>query len=325
MTAHTTIEDFAPIDPKVYVVSLPPEFMGDEFSYWRRALMGDIPPSSDGDIQTGYYRASRKGRDIDSAITFWRDSHTAEWRCHMDGQEFDIHKARVIWNYCRVNPITHLEYGYRVRNGRFPNDSAVLIGHNAMPPEDTIESILERIDDLAREAERMIAAGEAPNKNVADQASDLSNTFAELEKKADALRVAEKAPHWDACQAVDGKWKPLIEKAATLKRRLKLIVVTPWLNKRREEADRAAALAIASGNTTPADERETITAGSSKRSTALRTQIRGEITDYPAFIAYLIENNNPKLRECAQSLADSFAKAGVEVAGMKINKTKVAA
>ena len=139
--------------------------------------------------------------------------------------------------------------------------------HNQAPPDDTPEAITQRLDDLAREAERLIAAGAASDQATADQASDLGNTFGELEAKTEALRIAEKQPHIEAGRAVDGKWVPLRDRAEDLKKRIKAVVVTPWLTKRKDETTKAAADAIATGAAIDTVATPKVTAGSSKRST----------------------------------------------------------
>jgi hypothetical protein len=64
---------------------------------------------------------------------------------------------------------------------------------------------------------------------VCDQASDLANLLGLLEKKADDLRAAEKAPVLQQTRDIDGKWKPVIARAKSAKVDLKRVVIEPWL------------------------------------------------------------------------------------------------
>jgi hypothetical protein len=297
--------------------------MSDEWTWWQNALVGVVAPIHDGDPQTGYYRIRRKGRDGFLPVAYWKDAKSGEQRCHMDGQDLDLQRGMEIWPFASKQPVTHEAYWKRLNTGKWPDESAAVVGHNAAPLDDSTAAIAERIADLAREAEKLIAAGAAPSQEISDQASDLANTFGELENKVTALHRAEKQPHLDAGRAVDTKWFGLRDKAADLKRRLKAAVVTPFLTKKADEVAKANVAAIASGTAPEALPQQRLTAGSSKRQTALRTQTSAEVTDWPALLAAL--KDHPDIREAAQRVANASAKAGVELPGMKIIKTKVAA
>ena len=78
-------------------------------------------------------------------------------------------------------------------------------------------------------------------------ASDRASTFGEIEKKIEELRTAENKPHVDAQSAINSKWRPLKERAADLKARLKAIVVTPFQIARDQKQKAEAAAAIAKG------------------------------------------------------------------------------
>ena len=55
----------------------------------------------------------------------------------MDGEEFDVDRAREIFNYCKMRPITAEAYGERVRTGTWKNNNDAVIGHNQAPVEDS--------------------------------------------------------------------------------------------------------------------------------------------------------------------------------------------
>jgi hypothetical protein len=191
-----------------------------------------------------------------------------------------------------------------------------VIGHNLAPAGDSIEAITERLEDLAREAEKLIAAGAATSQDLSDQASDLANTFGELENKVAALHKIEKEPHLEAGRAVDRKWFGLRDRAADLKKRLKAIVVTPWLVKRKAEVEAAAVKAIAAGTDPAALPQQRTTAGSSKRQSAIRTYYRAEIEDR----AKLLDNlrDHPEVIACIQRIADAAAARKVALPGCKV-------
>lgn len=290
--------------------------MNDPWKWWRDALAGKVAPIQDGEPQTGYYRVRRKGREGFVPVAYWRDTQSGEQRCHMDGQDFDAQRALEIWPYASKNPVTVEAYGERVRTGKWPDESAAVLGHNQGPPADDLSSIQDRIEDLAREADRLIALGAASDEASCDQASDLANTFGELESKADKLRADEKAPHLEAGRHVDAKWRPIVDRAAELKKRLKAIVVTPFLRRKEQERQQSAAKAIAAG--TPVEQLPEVrtTAGSSKRATALRTHYRAEIEDRAKLLEHLREH--PAVISCIQTIADGAAKQKIALPGCRI-------
>jgi len=294
-----------------------------DWTWWQNALIGKVAPIHDGDPQAGYYRGKRKGQPVDSAIAYWMDTKTGAQRCHMDGKDYNEQRALEIWPYVSKHPVSIEAYGERLRTGKWPSDNEAVVGHNSAPVDGTIEAMAERLDDLAREAEKLIAKGAATKSDEADQASDLANTFSEMESRANRLREDEKSPHLEAGRAVDGKWRPLIDRASDLKKRLKLIVVTPFLRRVDEvkQAEQSAAIAV---GVAPEDLPQVrTTAGSSKRSTGLRTFRRAEITDKALLIAHLSEH--PDLIACIQKIADGAADKKISLPGCKLVEEKRAA
>lgn len=298
----------------------------DPWEWWRNALNGVFGTMHADEPQQGYYRSRRKdkhtGQVTFQPVAYWYKDD-GSMRCQIGGKEIDDMTAREAWPYVSRRPITY-ELFTAVRKGEpWPDLNDVVIGHNNAPVDDSIEAIQERIDDLAREAERMLKAGAATEQATADQASDLANTFSELQNKIINLHKVEKQPFLDAGRTVDGKWFGLRDRADDLKRRLKAVIVTPWLTKRNAEAQALAAAAIAIG--TPIDSLPEVrtTAGSTKRSTGLRTQTVAEVSDWIALLTHLQEH--PDIRAAAQKVANASAKAGIDLPGMKSVKSKVAA
>jgi hypothetical protein len=295
----------------------------NNFTNWKRLLAGEPLAIDANEPAPGYYRVRRRGRDGYIPVAFWRDTKTGELRCHVDGADISEQRAIEIWPYAAKNPVSSDDYLERIRQGKWPGEHDAVIGHNMAPVDDAPEAIGERIEDLVREAEKLIKGGIALTQAACDQASDLANTLGELEGKCNKLHGVEKAPHLEAGRAVDRKWFPLRDYAADVKQRLKRLVVTPFLRKKDEEATRAAIAAISSGAAPETMPQSKITAGSSKRSTALRTQTSAEVFNWELLIVALMEH--PTIKEKAQEIANASAKAGIELPGTKIIKTKVAA
>lgn len=320
----------------------PQSVQSDPWWWWNEAMQGRFHPLGDGELVWGYFRAKRKGAEVDSGVAFWQDSKSGEWRCHMDGQDFDIDRAREIFNYCKARPVSVEDYGTRKRTGMWPGDNEAVIGHNRAPVDDTPEAISERIEELVREAKRMIEAGGATEKDIADQASDVANALGELATRATDLHKVEKAPILEAGRAIDAKWFNLRDLASDWKAKLKLVVVTPFLKAQqekvaeqqriaREAAERAAAAAVAQGENPAVAAAKAMaenpvprnTAGSSKRSTGLRNVTSANVTDWVALLTHL--SDNEKVREVAQKIADAAAKQGLALPGCEIIKDQRAA
>ncbi|MCL2452076.1 MAG: hypothetical protein FWD08_00250 [Alphaproteobacteria bacterium] len=298
----------------------------DGWEWWRDALEGRFGPIDANNPQCGFFRSRRKNKQTGEVtyapVAYWYDKD-GKLHCQIDGVDIEETTALEAWPYVSRRPISY-ELFRAVRNGEpWPDENSVVVDHNRAPVDDSIEAIAERIDDLAREAERMLKSGAAQDQAAADQASDLANTFSELQGKIDNLHKVEKQPFLDGGRAVDKKWFGLRDRADNLKRRLKAVIVGPWLSKKNEEAQAAAAAALAKG--TPPEQLPEVktTAGSSKRSTALRTVATAEVTDWIALLTHVQEH--PDIRAAAQKVANASAKAGIELPGMKIVKTKVAA
>ena len=292
----------------------------NDFSNWERLLAGERLPIDVNEPWPGYYKTrGREGRFV--PVAFWYVG--GNLRCRVDNVEVLPERAQELWPFASKAPVRYEDYIARIETGKWLGEHEAVINHNAAPPDDSVDALAERLDDLAREAEKMIAAGAAPSDAVSDQASDLANTLGEIENKARDLHKREKEPHLEAGRLCDRKWFPLRDRAEELKRRLKLVVVTPWLRKKSDEAQKAAVAAISTGTAPEVVPQARLTAGSSKRATALRTQTTAKVVDWGALLAAL--KDHPEIHETAQRIANASAKAGVALPGTEIEKTKVAA
>lgn len=304
-------------------ISIIPE---DPWAWWTNALQGVFGEISADDPKTGFYRSRRKDKQTGEVtfapVAYWyKDDGTL--RCQIDGRDVPELDAREAWPYVSRRPITH-ELFTAVRAGApWPDLNDVVIGHNQAPVDDTDAAIAERLDDLAREAERMLNAGAATDQAMADQASDLANSFGELQNKVIGLHKSEKQPSLDAGRAVDTKWFGLRDRADELKRRLKAVVVNPWLNKKSQEADVAKRAALQAGAPLESVAETRVTAGSSKRSTGLRTYYFAEITDRAALFESLKEH--PEVVALIIKIANAAATKQVALPGCVVKSEKRAA
>lgn len=293
----------------------------NDWAPWRALLRGENIARDPNTPFTGYYRMKQGSEWV--PVAYWYDSTDGHLRCQRGKRELHEHDAVDMWPYVSRHPVTPEAYETALATGQWPDEHPAVVGHNRAPVEDDWEAIRDRIEDLTREAGRLIEAGAATTDDAVNQASDLAQTLGELEARAVSLHQIEKAPHLEAGRAIDKKWFGLRDLAADFKRRLKAAVITPWLTRKAEQAQAEASKAIASGTAPEALPTVRTTAGTSKRSTALRTQTSAEVTDWQALLYALHEH--PDLRETAQKIANASAKVGVALPGTKIVKKQTAA
>jgi hypothetical protein len=282
--------------------------MSDPYAYWRAGCRGTPMPASADDPQPGYYRrVSKIGSD--DAVAYWLED--GNLRCMVNGTHYQEPASIEIWTWVCDKTVEEVDYLFRRKHGRWPNENEVLLGHNRPPDDSSVEALVSVLDALRAEAHRILRGGAAKSQDEADQASDIANELMEVAKQAEALHKAEKAPVLAEGKAIDKKWFVVRDAAADLKDELRLCVITPFLGLLRRNAEAALRQAVEEGRPPPPETR--VVAGSLKRTTALRTTVSARITDYPAALAHF--SDYPEIRDQVQRLADRAARAGVSVPG----------
>lgn len=307
----------------------------DPYDFWRRRLSGETVAIQDGEPQAGFYRVRSRDKTTWRPVAYWFADGLL--RCRVDGADIDEQRANELWLYASKNPIAHETYEAVIAGGSWPDlhDAASEDRRNFRDGDndESFEAIKDRIDDLAREAEKLIKSGGAKTQEEADRASDLANRLGELWNKADDARKAEKKPHDDAAAAVQEKWRGVLI-AGSIYKQIKAVVVTPFLaelDRRRKaaeaEARKAAEQAAKDGAPAPPPPPAAsapVKAGSGgRRSVALRTVKQVEITDRAALLAYFADGQ--AMTEFLQTCAEKAVRAGVTPAGVTITETQVAA
>jgi hypothetical protein len=206
---------------------------------WERRLAGDVIAIIDGEPDYGFYRVRSRDKLSWRAVAYWY-AEDGGLRCRLDGRDLDEQRANELWSYASQHPITHELYKAVIAGEPWPDLNPEVTRSNQAPDDNSFEALQERIDDLAREAERLMKAGAAKTQDQADQAADVANKLAELRGKAERQRVREKEPHLGEARAVDDKWRPIIG-AADIYARLKDAVCKPWLAAQKAAKDRAEA------------------------------------------------------------------------------------
>lgn len=307
----------------------------DQYSFWRRRMAGEVVPIHDGEPQAGFYRLV--GKDgYSQPVAYWFGKE-GDLRCRIGNKDVNEQTANERWPWASKKPITHEVYKAVIAGGPWPDQHEGVTRDRAnsdgAPADDSFEGLKDRIEDLARDAETLIAAGAAADQSAADRASDLANRLAELQKTADAARKIEKKPHDEAVAAVQAKWNPLLG-VADIYKRIKSAVITPYLvaedQKRKAaetEARRLAEEAAKAGAPIPEPvtmQRSAPKAGSGgRRSVALRSVKVVTITDRAALLAFFA--NNEQVTEVLQKLAEKVTAAGVTVPGVTVTEEQRAA
>jgi hypothetical protein len=308
---------------------LPP----DQYEFWRRRMAGEVVPIYDGEPQAGFYRLRKRDGEWQPVAYWFANDRTL--RCRIAGADVSEQIANERWPWASKTPITHEVYKAVIAGSPWPDQHEGAIRDRAntagMPDDNSFDALKDRIEDLARDADALVNAGAATDQASADRASDLANRLAELQKKADGARVAEKKPHDEAAKAVQSKWLPILS-AADIYKRLKSAVITPFLvaedQKRREveaAARKVAEEAARAGQPVIAPvERAAPKAGAGgRRSVALRSVKVVTITDRAAVLEFFKENS--LITDLLHQMASRATTAGVTVPGVTVTEEQRAA
>jgi hypothetical protein len=294
----------------------------DQYDFWRRRLAGETIPIHDGEPQAGFYRLTYKA-EPDRPVAYWYGKD-GKIRCRIGNTDVNELIAAERWPWASKRPITHEVYKVVVAGGHWPDQHQAVSNSIAAPPDNSIESLTDAIESLARVANDMIGQGGAKTQAEADQAADVANKLADYQKQADAARKAEKKPLDDAAAEVQQKWAPVIT-LADIYRQVKAKVITPFLTAKADAERKAREDTAKAGQPEPAPERQrsTTTAGTRGKTVALRTVKKVEITDRAALLAYFADGE--AMTAFLQDMAEKAVRVGVTPPGVKVTETKVAA
>jgi len=146
------------------------------------------------------------------------------------------------------------------------------------------DAIKTDIDDLYDEAKNWLDGAPIENQAQADAVATLIDRFHKAWKAADEQRDKEKRPHMEAANAVQAKYKPLLDRADKAKSLAKTAQAT-WLKKLRDEqkaiADAAAAAALKQAQ----EAREAIAAANAAADLDAREKAEDLVAEAKAMIA----------------------------------------
>lgn len=233
------------------------------------------------------------------------------------------------------------------------------IGHNA-PPVDPFDAIKQEIEDLFDEAKNFCDGEPIDTPELAAAITELHDRIHAAGKRADDLRVDEKAPLDEKVKALQAKYAPLIADTKSAKGKVVLgkeacqSLLTPWrdaqrIAKEKEAAAIAAkaeaarltaqeAIRASSGNLAEREAAESLlqdakklekTAARSWKSattgTGLRSVWMAELVDEEAAMDWLWARAKHEVLAVAQRNADELVRSGVRsVPGFVVREEKQA-
>lgn len=297
-----------------------------DWTWWQNALAGDFGPVHEGTPQQGFYkvREGRGGPFVPVAI--WQ-AEDGSWLCKRGKKSAS---AEDIWTFACRHPITHDVYTAVMAGAEWPDaaPAAAEIGHN-LPTDPAerfkmlIEIDRERIDEFVKTP--------ISDEASAVKAGTWSGKMKDLAKEIDDTRTALKKPHDDAGKAVQSTFKPLVDDADALAKKL-ATHVSAWVLDKKRKADaeaaeaarirREAELAAARDLDLPPPPEPTraqarapskiVTGGVTARTVKVT-----RINDLPKAAAYIagLETPNPDFVDVVRKISHRLLTAGISVPG----------
>ena len=163
-----------------------------------------VQPIHEASPQPGYYKMRRHRNGPWLPVAIWRKD--GELLCAV-GVEKKATDAREIWTYCAANKVDKDAAKHAFEKGWWP-DQPPPIGDNLPPPDDPYEALKAEIEAKQKQATDWLGARPAVlMQKDADYAANAQRELLALNKRADAMFTAEKAPHLAAGRACDERYR----------------------------------------------------------------------------------------------------------------------
>lgn len=187
----------------------------DQWAWYKAAIAGQSPPISPDIVESGFYysKASKEGGRVPVAI--WRGPDGA-FNCRVGTKakprNIDVEEAAKKWTYVAGNPVSRDDYKVAYETGTWPDGTPTVAPEAAKAgsnlPADPFERVKAEIADKMASAEAFLKAhSEVKTQVDADRARHLQAEILALNKQADAMHKAEKAPILAAEAAVEDKFR----------------------------------------------------------------------------------------------------------------------
>ncbi len=304
-----------------------------EYDHHRRNLAGEDVEVHEDEPQAGYYQIRQfKGGPLVPCGIWWQGG---ELVAEVNGK---LANALRIWTYAVKRPVSHNAYKQFKATGKWPNQAEVAEVSSNMPTDPRAQIELE-LADLEERAKAAIEAG-VNTQDEADRLAHLREKIAIVGKRADALRVEEKQPHLEAGNAIQAKWKPLIDRAGDAIRSIRSCL-TGFLARKEAEAEKEAeakraheqaladSVAEQLGETegppvdvVAAPARKVGAGGFEGKKTGLGTVYTAAIVDMDKLFAAIREHAD--VLELFQKIANRAARAKMPLPGTEVKESRVA-
>lgn len=110
------------------------------------------------------------------------------------------------------------------------------IGHNGAPSHDSDVLLRERIENVKRDLKKWLKSigGSPRDQEEINALGNYANKFKDLENEASNGHKNEKAPHLEACRAIDSKWFKSVRDIAISSRSEIMVIVKEFLRNNKD-------------------------------------------------------------------------------------------
>jgi hypothetical protein len=290
-----------------------------EWQYWHDRLNGKPVQMSPSHPQAGFYREPRKehygARRTFRPVAYWPNEN-GQLHCRIGDDDVTPQRALELWTRVGQHPVSEQAYREVAQNGGLWPDEHELVamGDNQPPDDESFEGLRDAIEPLAREAEERLKGGPIQDQDEANRIANLADRLAELWKKAEEQRKADRKPHDEELKRIQARWSPL-QTAAEVYKNLKYRLTTPWLQRQTEAQQQEAEAAAARGEPAAADAPRP-RAGTRGRAQTLKSTKKARIDDYAVCLKFFEDSED--VRGTVQMLANRAVRAGAKVPGVTV-------
>lgn len=291
------------------------------WQHWQDNLAGKPVQFNEGNPQPGFYRwphrAGYGGPKTFEPVAYWPEN--GQINCRKGNENLSPQGGADIWTFVCRYPVSEAVYREVAENGgRWPDEAPGVpmgAGDNQAPEDNSYEGLKAKIEEHARDAQKLMDGPPVETQDAADQVANLADAMAKLAQKAEEGRKKEKKPHDEAAAEVQKKWVPIVVLAEMYKN-LKYKVLTPWLKKLADAQKKEAEAAAASGEPAQAADATRPRAGTRGRAMTLKKQKTAKITDYAECLKFFA--NSEAIKATVQDLADKGVRAGIAIPGTEV-------
>ena len=287
----------------------------NDYTFWQRQLAGDEPELERGRAYPGFYR-DREGLPI----AIWKDEEGLRYKAGNMTPRFITNEAEFCENafgwFCR-RAVSEENYHRRLQTGRWDDDAPEQMPPSNLP-EDPLESLKAQVESNLEDLKRDLKGG-ITDKESALKFGNWRIRFTEIQKAAEAMRVAEKKPILEEANRIQKRYIPILDLAEE-GRRLIADAMKPYLIEQQRQLEEIERNKPAYEEPVPV--RASVpTVG---KRISLATMWKAEITDYD--VALQAFKEHPEIKATVQRLADAAArsKARVPVPGVTFTEIKQA-